>query len=163
MTDDDSTDGNGSSFDFETRTLQDGYSYWRSKLVDGRLPRRSNINPIDIPRLMPHAVMLDVKRDPEFDFRYRLIGTYVAEHLFTDHTGSWFSEIEHQKPPSQIWENCKRVAESGEAFLAATPYVGPHQGYRRVEDIILPLAEDGETVDTLLVFVCYTSMSQTQP
>jgi hypothetical protein len=102
MTDHDSTDENGSSFDFETRVVQDGYSYWRSKLIDGRLPRRSDINPIDIPRLMPHAVMLDVKREPEFDFRYRLIGTYVAEHLYTDHTGSWFSEIEHQKQTSQI-------------------------------------------------------------
>ena len=81
MTDDEGTDDNESSFDFETRAVQDGYSYSRSKCVDGRLPRRSGINPIDIPRLMPHAVMLDVKREPEFDFRYRLIGTHVAQHL----------------------------------------------------------------------------------
>jgi hypothetical protein len=159
MTDDDNADEQESSFEFQTRIVQDGYSYWRSKLTPGRLPNRADINPIDIARLMPHVVMVDVKRVPEFDFRYRLIGTYVTEHLFADHTGSWFSEIEHQKAPSQIWENCKRVAESGEAFLAATPYVGPHQGYRQVEDIILPLAEDGHTVDTLLVFVCYSPRS----
>jgi hypothetical protein len=160
MTDDDSTDENGSSLSFETREVQDGYSYWRSKVVDGQLPRRSDINPVDIPRLMPHAVMLDVKREPEFDFRYRLIGTYVSEHLFTDHTGSWFSEIEHQKPPSEIWGNCRHVVETGKPSLPATPYVGPHKGYRKVEDVFLPLAEDGSTVDTLLVFICFTSLSQ---
>ena len=36
-----------------------------------------------------------------------------------------------------------------------TPYVGPHEDYRRVEDIILPLASDGTTVDSLLVFISY--------
>jgi hypothetical protein len=157
MTNDENADENASPLIFETRVVQDGYSYWRSKFNEGRLPSRSDINPIDIPRLMPHAVMVDVKREPEYDFRYRLIGTYVAEHLFTDHTGSWFSEIDHQKAPSQIWQNCKHVVESGEAFLAATPYVGPHRDYRQVEDVILPLAADGIIIDTLLVFVCYTA------
>lgn len=156
MVNHDNADDNPVPFKFETRGVQDGYSYWRSKLRDGRLPSRSDIDPIDIPRLMQHVIMVDVKREPEFDFRYRLIGTYVVEHLFKDLTGSWFSEIEHQKAPSQIWQNCMRVAESAEPFLAGTPYVGPHQGYRIAEDIILPLADDGVTVDTLLVFICYT-------
>ena len=111
MTNDENADENASPLIFETRVVQDGYSYWRSKFNEGRLPSRSDINPIDIPRLMPHAVMVDVKREPEYDFRYRLIGTYVAEHLFTDHTGSWFSEIDHQKAPSQIWQNCKHVCQ----------------------------------------------------
>ena len=160
MTDDENADDVAPQLAFETRVLQDGYSYWRSKFKDGRLPSRSDIDPIDIPRLMPHVVMLDVQRVPDFDFRYRLIGTYVAEHLFTDHTGSWFSEIEHQKAPSRIWQNCKQVVDTGEAFLANTPNVGPHQGYRRVEDVILPLAADGITIDTLLIFICYSPRSE---
>lgn len=145
--------------EFETQIVRDGYAYWHGKIVDGRLPSRSDINPVDIPRLMPHAIILDIRREPELDFRYRLIGTSVAENLFKDHTGAWFSEIDHQKAPSQIWQNCRQVAESGEAFLADTPYVGPHQGFRRVEDVILPLADDGSTVDSLLVFVSYMSRS----
>lgn len=160
MTDDDSANEPSPALTFKNKEVQDGYDYWRSKMTANRLPSRGDINPIEIPRLMPHVVMVDVKREPAFDFRYRLVGTYVAEHLYTDHTGSWFSEIEHQKEPSQIWRNCKKVAETGEAFLAATPYVGPHKGYRQVEDIILPLADDGETVDTLLVFVCYSPRSE---
>lgn len=147
--------------EFESPIVQDGYAYWRTKMVSGDLPRRSDINPIDIPRLMSHVVILDVKRAPEMDFRYRLIGTYVAESLYKDHTGSWFSEIEHQKAPAQIWQNCCHVVESGKAFKSETPYVGPHQGYRRVEDVILPLADDGKTVDGLLVFVHYLRLTDT--
>lgn len=157
MADDDSARENASQPIFQNSIVQDGYSYWRSKTTEGRLPSRADIDPIDIPRLMQHVILADVQREPGFDFRYRLIGTNVAEHLFKDYTGSWFSEIDHQKAPSQVWQNCKHVAETGEAFLARPPYVGPHQGYRITEDIILPLAEDGITVDTLLVFICFTS------
>lgn len=155
MTDTSPPQPDASSLKFVSPVVRDGYAYWRTKIIDGRLPRRSDINPAEIPRLMPHAILVDVKRGPEPDFRYRLIGTYVAENLFKDHTGAWFSEIEHQKAPSQIWQNCCKVAETGEPFIANTPYVGPHQEYRLVEDVILPLADDGQTVDCLLVFVEY--------
>lgn len=158
MVEDGTVGDGGTPMEFRTRIVQDGYSYWRSKTTEDRLPARGDINPVEIPRLMPHVVIMDVEREPELDFRYRLIGTYVVEHLYADHTGKSFAEIGHQKAPSQIWSNCKRVVETGEAFLADTPYVGPHQSFRNVEDIILPLATDGTNVDALLVFICYSSM-----
>ncbi|MDA0262380.1 MAG: PAS domain-containing protein [Proteobacteria bacterium] len=128
----DYTTGTGSSLsEFHTRVVQDGYTYWRSKAKDGQLPARSDINPVDIPRLMPHVVILDVRREPVLDFRYRLIGTYVVEHLCADRTGSWLSEIEHQTAPIKIWQNCKQVVETDKAFLAGTPYVGPHNALCR--------------------------------
>lgn len=102
---------------------------------------------------MPHAVILDVRREPEPDFRYRLIGTYVSENLFRDHTGSWFSEIEHQRAPNEIWQNCCRVVETGKPLLPRSRYVGPNRSFKTIEDVILPLAEDGKAVDCLLVFI----------
>ena len=155
-----SVEGGQPPFEFRTEIVAEGFAYWRSKCVEGLLPSRRDINPIEIPRLMPHAIIMDVRRDPELDFRYRLIGTYVADHLYTDHTGKWMAEIEHQKAPSQIWSNCQQVTETKEPFLANTPYVGPQKSFRDVEDIILPLASDGENVDALLVFVFYISMAE---
>ena len=110
---------------------------------------------------MPHVVILDVRHEPEFDFRYRLLGTHVTEHLFRDHNGKWFSELAHQQAPSQIWQNCYRVATTRQPLMSNKPYVGPHQSFRDVEDIILPLFSDGERVDNLLVFVCYIPMADT--
>ena len=152
-------DQDGPPSEFESPVVRDGYAYWRSKMIGDRLPRRSDIDPVEIVRLMPNALLIDVRREPELDFRYRLIGTTVAENLYKDHTGSWFSEIEHQKAPSQIWQNCCRAVETGQALLPGTPYVGPRQGLTRVEDVILPLADDGHTVDCLLVFVHYMPRS----
>ncbi len=154
MVEHDSSGADG-GFPFETQILADGFAYWKSKSAGGRLPSRADIRPSQIPRLLPNIILLDVVRGPELDFRYRLIGTRVVEHLPSDYTGLCFSEIDHQRPPSQIWENCRKVAETREPFFARTPYVGPQSEFRRAEDLILPLANDGTTVDTLLVFVEY--------
>lgn len=160
MTDTPAINPHEETLDFKSAIVKDCYSYWRGKVIGDRLPSRSDIDPVDIPQLMPHAVILDVRREPELDFRYRLIGTYVAEHLFKDHTGSWFSEIEYQRAPSTIWQNCAHVIETGKPLLPETPYVGPNQGFKSVEDVILPLADDGETVDSLLVFIHYMRRSE---
>ena len=155
MVDEDPNLPDESGFNFDSPIVKDGYAYWRSKLKDGALPARADIDPAEIPRLLPNIILLDVQREPDWDFRYRLIGTRVVEHLFRDYTGMWFSEIDHQRPPSTLWSNCRQVAESAAPMLANTEYIGPHQGFRRAEDVLLPLADDGRTVDTLLVFVAY--------
>lgn len=134
------------------RVLELGEEYWTSKSTPDRLPGRADIDPLDIPSLLPQVVLLDVRRDP-WDFRFRLIGTNVVYHLAKDLTGSWMTEVGHMAPPSRIYDSCVEVASSGKPKRSDTPYVGPHQNYVRAEDIILPLASDGETPDMLLVFV----------
>jgi hypothetical protein len=56
-------------------------------------------------------------------------------------------------PPSRIFNACVEAASSGKPLRSQTPYVGPHQNFITAEDIILPLADDGQTVYMLLVFV----------
>ncbi len=122
------------------RVIELGHAYWKSKLIDGPIPSRQDIVP------------LDVTREPK-NFRFHLIGTNIVYHLAQDWTGSWFDEIPHMAGPSRIFNSCIDVATSGKALRSQTPYVGPHAKFVTAEDIILPLASDGETVDKLLVFV----------
>lgn len=139
------------------RVVELGQAYWKSKCNGDRLPARADIDPLDIPSLLPQIILLDIDRDP-WDFRYRLIGTNVVEHLAMDRTGSWMSEISHMAPPSTIFTSCVEVASSGKPLLYSdTPYVGPHQAHMHADDVILPLASDGATPDMLLVFVEYFS------
>jgi hypothetical protein len=128
-----------------------GYAYWLSRCTT-QLPSRAMIDPADIPTLLPHVVIHGVRRNP-FDFVYRLIGTEVRRHLAHDRTGQWMSDIPGQRPPSQIWNNLVNIATSGWPIVNATPYVGPHRDFVRMESVQLPLAADGVTVDMILVFV----------
>lgn len=155
MVDQDPHDYTNIDFNFESEIVSEGYNYWLSKIQNRYLPKRMDIRPAEIPRLLPHTLLVDVIRTPEWDFSYRLIGTKIVEHLHRDHTGMRMSEIEHQRPPSTIWDNCRTVAETAKPLFPQTPYVGPHEGFRRAEDILLPLVDENQTVDTLLVFVDY--------
>lgn len=134
--------------------IQDGFDYWCSKGWPGRMPGRADIEPMEMPHLLPNVVLLDVQEKPR-DFFYRLIGTGVVHHLAEDLTGNWMSELEHQRPPSRIWDGCNKVVESGVLFLSRIPYVGPHAEFLYGEDIILPLSDDLGSVGKLLVFVAY--------
>ena len=49
--------------------------YWRTKCVDGALPHRRDIDPIDIAPLLSAILMLDVAGD---DFRFRLLGQDIV-------------------------------------------------------------------------------------
>src|SRR3546814_2463406 len=54
------------------------YEYWCSRCQGGALPSRRDIDPLDIPDLLPNLFLLDVIGDAE-DFVFRLAGSRVEE------------------------------------------------------------------------------------
>ncbi|MEQ8332152.1 PAS domain-containing protein [Nisaea sp.] len=56
--------------------LNDLIAYWRGKRSGDRLPARRDIDPVDIPDLLPHIGLIDVIGEGT-DFRYRrdLVGS----------------------------------------------------------------------------------------
>jgi hypothetical protein len=68
------------------------HGYWRSKIgAQGSVPRRSDIDPTELPDLLPNLMLLDVERDP-LRFRYRLVGTRVVDFSYHDFTGTYLDE-----------------------------------------------------------------------
>lgn len=129
-----------------------GLYYWIERRQDDRPPRRADIDPVDIPSLLPHVVLLDVQREPR-DFRYRLVGSKVRYHLMADLLGRWMSEVPHQKAPGHLWTKCCEATERMAPVLSNTPYIGPHKDFLRAEDLILPLCDDSGQAGMLLIFV----------
>jgi hypothetical protein len=62
------------------------YGYWRSKCEGDRMPRRRDIDPVEIPRLLPHLTIVEVVPD-ERRYVYRLVGTKEVEIRGRDPTG----------------------------------------------------------------------------
>ena len=144
-----------------------GHDYWLAKrclLPDpSMLPGRSAFDPlIERPRLTPHLMLMDVRRDP-LDFRYRLIGTALRRHMAADWTGMWLSQLMFQRPGSVVWDNNCKVLRERCPLLARPPYIGPHRDFLFVESIILPLAEDGQEVDMLMFAVDFIGSAQMTP
>jgi len=142
--------------------VAEGYRYWASKLQAGRLPGRRDLDPLDIPDLLPQVALLDVQRVP-WDFRFRLVGTGVVAHLGGDLTGQWMSGVGYLCEPSGLFETCRQVASLAAPRRNRRPSDGPLQQYFDAEDMVLPLAADGETPDMLLLFAEYVPKANVHP
>ena len=104
------------------------------------------------PRLLPHLMLQDVRRDP-WDFRYRLVGTTVREHSRADWTGRWMSEIPGQGEGSTVFRVVRWVSEAGAPAIFRPPYVGPHKEFKYCEAAVMPWTDDAGTIDRLMVAV----------
>jgi hypothetical protein len=60
--------------------LREFHEYWRALAKGNRLPSRSQVDPVEIPSLLPNLFMIDViTGPPEPSFRYRLAGTEITK------------------------------------------------------------------------------------
>lgn len=140
----------GSPSALESEVNRAAYAHWCRLRGDRAMPARADLDPADIVPLLPHLLLLDVQWEP-MDFRYRLIGTLVAE-LSAEHSGRWMRDLPHQAPPSHIFAACETVARGAEPIITNVPYEGKLRDIRRLEDVMMPLSNDGLRVNML--FIC---------
>ena len=127
------------------------YDYWRLVAPPGRLPGRQDLVPEDIAPLWSRAWMLDVFRDP-LRYRYRLCGTEMVRSLGHEVTGEWLDEVHPAliaNPQSR--ERFHFMAETGRAtWRRGLPLWTRDPKHQLIETLIVPLADDGRTVDKML-------------
>lgn len=131
--------------------------YWQDKHQDGKLPNRDDLDPVEIPRLLPHVMLKEVRRDP-WDFRYRVVGTVVREHSRSDWTGKWMSEIDGQGEGSKVFSVVKWVSEESKAAIFRPPYVGPHKEFKYCEAAVLPWTNSTGVIDRIMVGVDFLTV-----
>nr|WP_242480423.1 PAS domain-containing protein [Rhodovibrio sodomensis] len=129
-------------------------AYWTGLGGPGRLPARRDIDPVAIPRLLRHLMMLDVL-GPPLDFRYRLLGDEIMLRARPGLKGRRFSEIAGKGPGSGVWESARKVAETGLPRYGRVGYIGPDQFTAGVINLLMPLSDDGHTISQVLLLVLF--------
>ncbi len=129
--------------------LQDLLAYWQSKCPgDGRLPRRADIDPLELRGLLPSIYLIDVL--PAGKFRIRLLG---EAHVAVYGPGLVGRIIDDIFPPEP-------AAEFNRLYAAVVRRRGPvvnrgqitwwsNREWMRFEGLHAPLADDGVTIDTI--------------
>src|ERR1051326_8762365 len=74
----------------DERLIQ-AHDYWRHKAVGRAMPRRRDIDPTEIPKLLPDVMLVDVL--PGGHYRYRLIGTGNTQAHGVHATGRYLDEV----------------------------------------------------------------------
>lgn len=144
-----------------TPIVQDGYTYWLSKRIDGRLPSWRHINPAEMKKLLPSISVIQVSHDP-LDFVEKITGDKILRNSYANSMGRNWLEFEGRGPGSRIWETHAEAVRTGQANFQSIPYVGPHREFMRVETVICPLSDDNKTVDRILSFVEFCAAVNTE-
>jgi hypothetical protein len=145
-----------SNLDEFAKTLRDdrhrrAFAYWRSKAPEGRLPGRSDIDPLEVPDLLPWLTLVDAIREGErLRLRCRLIGTEVVARFGRDITGLYAEEAYPADYLAKALETYAAIIESRCPNLSRHQIPIAGRDHAEYDRLILPLAEDGETVDMFL-------------
>ena len=126
-------------------------SYWRSRVPAGhRVPPRERIDPVDMPKLLPKLLLLDVHRDP-LRFTVRVAGTEIRELYHADITGLTIAPDDGTALSRDAHPRLARaVAEAGPVF-ARNAVHWQERDHVRYEVAHLPLGADDRTEQILSI------------
>ena len=132
--------------------LMAAFDYWLCQSTGRPLPRRADIDPVDIPKLLPILMIVEVP--PSGRYRYRLIGTENADAFGMNATGRYLDEVlpgpEYKTHVLALYDECVRSRRAlySECLFTSPQYRAPE---RHIKVLFLPLSDDGERVNQVLV------------
>ena len=131
------------------------HDYWQSKQRNGLLPSRADIEPTEIPQLLPYVLLSEVSYEP-FQVRFRLMGTEAAAMNNLDLTGKTLN-FDIESPDWQhYWTEAYFLAASeGRPVFGIDSYEYRNRAHLRFEWCLLPLASDGKLVDRFFEIEAY--------
>lgn len=128
-------------------------AYWRQIRSEGEtIPRRRDLDPAGMPKLLPHLWMLDVIRSPAPRYRYRLIGGAIVEAGLPAKRGDWFDEAipKHQSPELIALFDQVTALPGLIDWRRGPPQISHSTYIAGIERLLLPLKGDGESIDIVL-------------
>jgi hypothetical protein len=138
------------------------YEYWREKCGERRMPSRADLDPTEMQKgLLSGICLVDVVAD-ERRYVYRLVGTADVEVRGQDPTGK--SVIEGFFGPNldDVLASYDRVVASRAPHIDPQHFFATSGRYVTEETIFLPLSDDGENVNMVLVFSCSRDLDRHQ-
>lgn len=132
----------------ETEQLRAFYVYWDGKRAGRAMPRRSDIAEADFGEWKDNVIIVRVERDP-MDFFYEYFGDKIVSLFGRNAQGERLSAF-----------TGKGADIIRDGYVATLEHKAPHHqsnfgaatgGVYRYERVLLPLSDDGERVDGILV------------
>jgi hypothetical protein len=131
--------------------------YWQAR-ANGKVPSRSDIDPVDVRELLPNLMMIDVVDDPA-RFRYRLVGTRVVQYTGFDFTGRCLDEMVFQG--RDFMEQCyRRMLAEKRPIFGHYAWLVRSRHFGQCEFALFPLSDDGVTVNRGISIEDYERMER---
>ncbi len=137
--------------------LNDLLGYWDCMRENKQMPARADIDPLNIPRLLPHLALIETAESLG-DFRYRLYGTGVCRGFGHDRTGVRLHDLKEDVDNyEEVYSGYWRVYVDKAPDYFYGKIVSLAKRYKRYSRLLLPLSSDDEHVDIILCgFIFFT-------
>ncbi len=123
------------------------FTYWRSIAKGVAMPARQDLDPIDIPKIIPWMYLIDVLRQPGgIDFRYRLVGSRNAELVRQDATGKLVGEAFPEATATLMRRSYAEILERCLPLCWQATVPGPDRAFIACYRALFPFSADGQTV-----------------
>ena len=124
----------------------DLYRYWVDKRASRTMPARSDLNPADIPALLPHLMIVDKVGG---QCRWRLVGTAAVREVGHEPTGSIVGSHVSTAPESAaaVRATYERVFTTAHAIFATGELEVKSGANHNISLLLLPLSDDGTNVN----------------
>lgn len=120
--------------------IRRAFEYWASKRRNGRPPRRSDIDPIEIPRLLPHLALVDLHAHP-IGLALSLVGEHLVRGAGRELKGLRIDYLARESAAMQAWCTAMTTAlATGAPHFVEEPVSTPSGAGMRCRAVALPLA-----------------------
>lgn len=125
------------------------------------MPSRAQIDPIEIPKLLPHVMLVEVTADGRY--RYRLIGTENERAQGINATGRFIDEVlkgpEYKAHVIGLYDTVVRERRSiYSEVLFLSPEVGAIERHTKI--LFMPLSDDDQAVNLVFVMQIFLYIDQ---
>ncbi len=128
-------------------------AYWDEQRGERMMPARGDLDPVDLKSYLGWIAMLDAMPGFE-DFRYRLVGTRIADYFPIDGTGQTirqaFAPFDNDVVTAVLALHQQVARDRRPLHLSGAPG-RPGGAQFAYEALILPLSDNGATTDKLMI------------
>jgi hypothetical protein len=138
--------------------LAELYQYWSERRAGRSLPARADIDPVDIPHLLPHIALTEIVSPPDGDeprFRYRLAGTEIEERFGCPLTNRFLDELKEGDYLTYIQSLYRKLMTGMAPVYAESSFEAGDSNTLIAKRLMLPLSDDQDTVNMVLSGVVY--------
>jgi len=130
-------------------------SYIEAKTGEKRFAKRADINPAELKDLLPDIcffVPIYDENNNIIDIQVKLQGTKAAS-FYGEFTGKSVHSHPSSEVGTRIAASVKAVAERRCSIFVESSTLSRKKDHLRAKALYVPMAEDGENIDRLLVYV----------
>lgn len=138
--------------------LAELYQYWSERRGTRRAPARADIDPIDIPHLLPYIALTEVVLPSDGEaprFRYRLAGTEIEDRFGCPLTNRFLDELKEGEYLAYVQSLYRHLMAEVLPVYAESSFETGDSNTLLAKRLMLPLSDDQQSVNMVLSGVLY--------